>query len=279
MCLSGVSPDLTRLGFGCDDSGAGKVNIRTVADGQTTFVPDLPEQNVAGSLHFSPSSAWLAYSIARRNPDDERGQVAVVPVDLSSAPQIIASQDGGYYDVIGWIDEDTLLLFLTHDGQGSIWRVNRDGSDLTQIATGALVSGLSSKPAMNTSGGLVRYQGPNPYRSTPAFSVDYDPSIWEFVEKDGSGREPRLDHRNIAQCSVWLTAGPMGAQPVATAQLAGYDWTIFQVQPDIIMYSIPWEDISFIFGLILPESYTPDVKSPCQQALEDVMQTFQIVTD
>ena len=99
-------------------------------------------------------------------------------------------------------------------------------------------------PALPAPISLARYQGPNPYRSSPQFRVDYDPSIWEFVEKDGSGREPRLDHRNIAQCSVWLTAGPMGAQPVATAQLAGYDWTIFQVQPDIIMYSIPWEDIS-----------------------------------
>jgi hypothetical protein len=279
MCLSGVSPDVRLIGFGCDDAGAGKVSIRTVADGQTTSVPDLPEQNVAGSLHFSPSSTWLAYSIARRDPENERGQVAVVPVDLSSAPQIIASQDGGYYDVIGWIDEDTVLLFLTHDGQGTIWRVNKDGSDLTQIATGSFVAGLLSKPAVSTSSGLVRYQGSNAYRSTPALSVDYDPVIWEFVEKDGSGREPRLDHRSIPQCSVWLKAGPMGAQPVATAQLAGYEWTIFQVQPDILMYSIPWDDISFIFGLILPEPYTPDVKSHCQLALEDVMQTFQVVTD
>lgn len=279
MCLSGVAPDLTRIGLSCDDSGAGKVSIRTVADGQTTFVPDLPEQNVAGSMRFSPSSAWLAYSIARRNPDDERGQVAVVPVDLSSAPQIVASQDGGYYDVIGWIDEDTLLLFLTRDGQGSIWHVNRDGSDLTQLVAGSFVAGLLPKPAMTTPGDLVRYQGPNPYRSSPAFSVDYDPSVWEFVEKDGSGREPELNHRGNPQCSVWLQAGPMGAQPISTARIAEYDWTIFQVQPDIIMYSMPWDDISFIFGLILPEPYAPDVKSPCQQALEDVMQTFQVVTN
>lgn len=37
--------------------------------------------------------------------------------------------------------------------------------------------------------------------------------------------------------------------------------------------------LSFIFGLILPEPYAPEVKSPCQQALEDVMQTFQVVTN
>jgi hypothetical protein len=82
--------------------------------------------------------------------------------------------------------------------------------------------------------------------------------VWEFVEKDGSGREPKLNHRGIPQCSVWLRAGPMGAQPVSTAQIAGYDWTIFLVQPDIMMYSIPWDDISFIFGLILPEPYAPE---------------------
>jgi hypothetical protein len=179
--------------------------------------------------------------------------------------------------VIDWIDDDVLLLLYTHAGQSSIWRVNRDGSDLAQLATGSYVAGLLSKPAML--GDLVRYQGPNPYRSSPAFSVDYDPSVWEFVEKDGSGREPKLNHRSIPQCSVWLRAGPMGAQPVSTAQIAGYDWTIFLVQPDIMMYSIPWDDISFIFGLILPEPYAPDVKSPCQQALEDVMQTFQVVTN
>jgi hypothetical protein len=190
----------------------------------------------------------------------------------------VATQDGGVFDVIDWIDEETLLVFLTRDGQGSIWRVNRDGSDLTQLAAGSYVAGLLAQPVTTAPGDLVRYQGPNAYRSSPEFSVDYDPSVWEFVEKDGSGREPRLDHRNIPQCSVWLKAGPMGAQPVSTAQLAGYDWTIFLVQLDIVMYSSPWDDISFIFGLMLPEPYTLEVKSPCQQALEDVMQTFQVVT-
>jgi hypothetical protein len=279
MCLSGVSPDLTRIGFGCDDTGGGKVSVRTMADGQTTSVPDLPEQNVAGSLHFSPSSTWLAYSIARRDPDNERGQVAVVPVDLSSAPQIVATQDGGYYDVIDWIDENTLLLFLTRDGQGTIWRVNKDGSDLTQIATGSFVAGMLSKADQTTSSEPVRYQGPNPYRASPAFSVDYDPSVWEFVEQDGSGREPRLDHRGIAQCSVWLGAGPVGAEPVSTINLAGYEWTVSRVQQEILMYATPMDDIAFIFGLFLPEPYATDVTSPCQQALEAVMQTFQIVTD
>lgn len=142
VCLSDVASDLSRVGFGCGEGGAGKVSILTLADGKTTPVPDLPEQGQAGSTRFSPSGAWLAYAIARGDPEKERGQVAVVPTDLSAAPTVIASQDGGFYDVINWIDEDTLLLFLTRQGQGSVWRIGRDGSDPMQLVTGSYVVGM-----------------------------------------------------------------------------------------------------------------------------------------
>jgi Tol biopolymer transport system component len=89
MCLSGVTPDLTRIAFGCDDSGAGAVSVLTVADGQTTIVPDLPEQNVAGSARFSPSGGWLAYRSRGAIPTTS-GQMAVVPADASNTPRIIA---------------------------------------------------------------------------------------------------------------------------------------------------------------------------------------------
>jgi hypothetical protein len=55
---------------------------------------------------------------------------------------------------------------------------------------------------------------------------------------------------------------------------------------DVCAHFLHWRELwrksdvlSFIFGLILPEPYAPEVKSPCQQALEDVMQTFQVVTN
>ncbi len=142
VCLSGVAPDLSRVVFGCSEAGAGKVSLLTVADGVRVPVPDLPEQGQAGSARFSPSGTWLAYGIARGDPENERGQVAVVPTDLSTTPIVIASQDGGFYDVVNWIDEDTLLLFLTREGQGSVWRAKRDGSDLMQLATGSYVVGM-----------------------------------------------------------------------------------------------------------------------------------------
>ncbi len=49
---------------------------------------------------------------------------------------------GSGHDVINWIDEDTLLLFLTREGQGSVWRIGYDGSDPMQLATGSYVVGM-----------------------------------------------------------------------------------------------------------------------------------------
>jgi len=126
---------------------------------------------------------------------------------------------------------------------------------------------------------LAEYRGPNPYRATPEFAVQYDPLVWSFVEDMGEGREANLVHRSLPNCTVWLKAGPVDAQPLGTVQLAGYDWTLAQIQSNILSYSTPREDLAFIFGVFLPDAYVADIKSPCQQAFEDVLSTFRVVTD
>jgi hypothetical protein len=135
-----------------------------------------------------------------------------------------------------------------------------------------------TKNPLTANNRLIHYRGPNPYRSSPSFDIAYDPSVWEFIEKDGSGVEPKLIHRSIPKCTVWLSAGPVGDQPLSTTKIAGYEWTISRVQPNIVDYSTPLDDIFLIFGLILPDKYTENVKSPCQQSMEDVLQTFKVVS-
>ncbi len=135
-------------------------------------------------------------------------------------------------------------------------------------------------PTQAQSKGLIDYLGATLYPpNSPSFNVSYDPSIWEFIEPeyDGSGRKPQLIHRNIPGCSMWLRAGPIDAESVSTVSLAGYEWTIFLVNPQLPMYSMPYEDMAFRFGLFLPEPYSEQVKGPCQQAVEDVLKTFKIV--
>lgn len=126
---------------------------------------------------------------------------------------------------------------------------------------------------------LAHYHGPNPYRSSPSFEITYDPSVWEFIEKDGSGMEPKLIHRSISGCTVRLSAGPVGDERLSTTKIADYEWTVSRVQPNILNYSTPLDDIAFIFGLILPDNYTGTVKSPCEQSLEDVLQTFRVMSN
>ena len=137
----------------------------------------------------------------------------------------------------------------------------------------------ATTPEAPTAGGASHYQGPNPYRATPAFDVAYDPAVWEFVANDGSGRQSQLKHRSLSGCAVWLRAGPVGATPVATVWRAGREWTIAQVQPNIIQYSSSQGDINWIFGVLLPETYSGRGNSNCQDAAEQVIDTFRVLPE
>ncbi len=128
-----------------------------------------------------------------------------------------------------------------------------------------------------TASGLARYRGPNPYRATPAFEVAYDPALWQYVEDDGSARPSQLKHTSMPGCAIWLRAGPVGAKRVATVWRAEREWTLYQVQPNLIGYSSPQDDITWIFGVLLPETYSGQGNSNCQDAAEQVIDTFKVL--
>ena len=128
-----------------------------------------------------------------------------------------------------------------------------------------------------TGGTVATYRGPNPYRATPLFDVAYDAAVWEYVEDDGSGRQSQLVHRSLPGCAIWLRAGPAGATPMAMAWLAERPWTLSQVQSNIIQYSSPQGEISWIFGVLLPEAYSGRGNSNCQDAAEQVIDTFKVL--
>ena len=148
-----------------------------------------------------------------------------------------------------------------------------------QPAGEATVEAPATSAVTPTAAGVADYQGPNPYRATPAFDVAYDAAMWEYVEDDGSGRQSQLKHRSLPGCAVWLRAGPVGATPVATVWLAEREWTISQVQSNIIQYSSPQGDIAWIFGVLLPEAYSGRGNSNCQDAAEQVIDTFKVLPE
>jgi hypothetical protein len=143
--------------------------------------------------------------------------------------------------------------------------------------TPAATTPVATTPVARTAAGVAHYQGPNPYRATPAFDVAYDTAVWEYVEDDGSGRQSQLKHSSLPGCTIWLRAGPVGATQRAMTWKAEREWTISQVQSNIIQYSSPQGDIAWIFGLLLPEAYSGRGNSNCQDAAEQVIDTFKVL--
>jgi len=68
----------------------------------------------------------------------------------------------------------------------------------------------------------------------------------------------------------------MEALPVSTLNLAGTEWTVFQVQPQHLQYLSQSDDSFFLFSLALPEAYADNPEGPCLQAVQDVLMTFKI---
>jgi hypothetical protein len=140
ICLNDVSANLALAGAGCGSNVTDGVEIIQINSGVKVDLPILPDQSQSGSVRFSPDNQKVAYAVARSQYDDEYGQVAVAPVDGSSAPLVIAAYGVGYYHVIDWIDDDTILIERYEFGgateQINLWLVNSDGSGLVRIGNG-----------------------------------------------------------------------------------------------------------------------------------------------
>ena len=141
LCVNEISPDLKTAVMTCGSQTQGQIILRDIASDKLTAIPLLPDQVQAGSPVYSPSGDWLAYAVARGQPDNEVGKAAVVPA-AGGQPQVIATFSGGYVHVAAWIAENRLLLESIQNDGSSIWTVNRDGSGLVKVADGSYVGPL-----------------------------------------------------------------------------------------------------------------------------------------
>lgn len=141
MCLDTFRLDLNKVAFNCGKD-SNLVTIRDLSSSKDVDVPALSEQGVSGSSEFSPSGKWLAYAVARNNPDDEAGQVAVVAADLGSAPRVIYKVAQKRYPVVqGWLNDDTLLVTVTNftEPPNTVITMKQDGTGVQEIASGQFV--------------------------------------------------------------------------------------------------------------------------------------------
>jgi len=145
VCLDAVSSDLRYVADHCTP---GAINIRNLESGETATIhppTDLTGYQVSGSARFSPDGSQVAFALAKRDPENEQGWVAVADITSGSSRTILAGSTDSFYTVLGWLDEQTLLvqsapLACSPTCAGQILAVELDGSSPTVVAEGGFLT-------------------------------------------------------------------------------------------------------------------------------------------
>ena len=67
------------------------------------------------------------------------------------------------------------------------------------------------------------------------------------------------------------------AWPLSAVNLAGREWTVYDLGDNRWSYSIGVDSGGYIFDVEAPEAYSDTDKGVCQQAAEDVIDTFALL--
>ena len=148
-CLDAVSGDYR---FVADHCAQNVITIRDLTGGASvTILPpaDVTGYHVVGSARFSPAGDRVAFALAKRDPSNEQGWVAVGNSSGGTSNLILVGDPGSYYTVAGWLDDQTLLVQSTSiadpSGGNQLYTVDADGSNLTKVADGTLLTVIDNR--------------------------------------------------------------------------------------------------------------------------------------
>jgi tricorn protease-like protein len=122
--------------------------VRTLAGGgsdQTITPPGtVTDFRLVGSARFSPDGKRVAFGLAKADPSAEQGYVAVSD-GLEGQSNFLTTIEGGYYTVVAWLDNKTLLLqnntlACNPDCTNSLWTIGVDGANLTKLTDGTFLT-------------------------------------------------------------------------------------------------------------------------------------------
>src|SRR5205807_9061247 len=82
---------------------------------------------LVGGARFSPDSARVAYGLARHEPGNEQGWVALSDGLSGKSTLIATSPAQDYFSVAAWLDAGTLILQSNGTAPG-VWLARTDGS-------------------------------------------------------------------------------------------------------------------------------------------------------
>jgi hypothetical protein len=170
VCMDDLSPNEKYVADHCNPKHIEVVEIAANKAAVVDPPANVTPVGLVGGARFSPDSRRVAYGLARHEPDNEQGWVAVSDA-LSGASNLIATSPAkDYFSVAAWLDSDTLVL-QSNGGTPGIWLARADGSSSKRLADGIFVGILNSQTTARACG-EVRTLGPNPPREAAALQAE-----------------------------------------------------------------------------------------------------------
>jgi hypothetical protein len=149
ICMDAISGDYR---FVADHCTQNVITVRDLQSGGSTTIqvsPDFTGYRVMGSARFSPAGDRVAFALAKSDPNDEQGWVAIGESTGGTAQLILTSDAGSYYSVLGWLDDQTLLVqsysIVDPNGVNQVFTVTVDGSVVTKVADGSLLTVIDNR--------------------------------------------------------------------------------------------------------------------------------------
>jgi hypothetical protein len=144
ICLDAISADTRFIADHCDKTVITIRDVFTAGAPSVTIQPpaDASGFKFVGSARFSPDGKRVAYALAKGDPSNEQGWVAIADTAGGASTLIDTGAPGAYFSVHGWLDDQTLLieshgLNCTPTCINELWTIAPDGSNLQKVAEGS----------------------------------------------------------------------------------------------------------------------------------------------
>jgi hypothetical protein len=148
-CLDAISQDYR---FVADHCQQGVITVRDLQTGSTATIQppaDFSGYRLIGTARFSPTGDRVAFALAKGNPDGEQGWLAVGSSSGGTVKIIATSDAANYYNVVGWLDDQTLVAqefsLGTTSSVNQVLTVSVDGSVITKVAEGILLTIIDNR--------------------------------------------------------------------------------------------------------------------------------------
>jgi len=150
ICLDALSEDFRLV---ADHCASQTITIRNLRDGTSVTIQPPAEAagfRFMGSARFSPDGKQVAFGLGKGDPNAEQGWLAIADSAGGASKVILASPAGVYYTVLGWLDDQTLLVQSSEpkcspNCLNGLWTVGIDGSAPVKVADGSFLAVIDNR--------------------------------------------------------------------------------------------------------------------------------------